>query len=196
LIGNPGTAPADVRVTYLRSEAEPIVKTYTVNPAARLTVGVNGEDPRLTSTVVSMIVDSINGTPVIAERAMWWPRGQWYEAHLSAGATTTGAAWGVADGIVDAATETYILIANTNNTAGKATLTLTREGLSPLVTMTVDLPANSRITVRPATLDGFTGGFSALVESDVPTVVESVSYTTVNGVVWAAGTCSLATRLH
>jgi hypothetical protein len=62
--------------------------------------------------------------------------------------------------------------------------------------MAVDLPANSRITVRPATLDRFTGSFSALVESDVPTVVESVSYTTVNGVMWAAGTCSRATRLR
>jgi hypothetical protein len=102
----------------------------------------------------------------------------------------------VADGVVNAATETYILIANTNNTAGRATLTFVRGGLAPPVTMAVDLPANSRITVRPATLDGFTGSFSALVESDVPTVVESVSYTTVNGVTWAAGTCALATRLR
>jgi hypothetical protein len=196
LVGNPGSAPADVRVTYLRSEAEPIIKTYSVGPAARLTVGVNGEDPRLTNTVVSMMVESLNSIPIVAERTMWWPRGQWYEAHLSAGATTTGAAWGVADGIVNAAIETYILIANTNNTAGRATLTFIRGGLSLPVTMAVDLPANSRTTVRPATLDGLVGGFSALIESDVPTVVESVSYTTVNGVMWAAGTCSLATRLR
>jgi hypothetical protein len=32
------------------------------------------------------------------------------------GATTTDTAWGIADGIIDAAAETYILIANTNST--------------------------------------------------------------------------------
>jgi hypothetical protein len=196
LVGNPGNAPADVRVTYLRSDAEPIIKSHTVGPAARLTIGVNGEDPRLANTVVSMLVESVNGMPVVAERAMWWPRGQWYEAHLSAGATATGTLWGLADGILDAATETYILIANTNNTAGKATVTFVRGGLASPVTMVVDLPANSRITVRPADLTGFAGGFSAIVESDVPTVVERVTYTTVNGVLWAAGTCALATRLQ
>jgi hypothetical protein len=194
LVGNPGTADADVRVSYLRSEGEPIVKTYTVAAAARLTVGVNGEDPRLTDTVVSMLVESLNGVPIVAERAMWWPRGQWYEAHLSAGATATGTMWGLADVIVSDSTETYILIANTGTTKGTA-----RVRFADAIHGVVDvaLPAQSRVTVRPAAMSGLGhGSFGTIIESDVPTVVERTSYTTVNGIMWAAGTSVLATRLR
>ena len=60
---------------------------------------------------------------------MWWPKGQWHEAHLSAGATTTGTKWALAEGEVDARDgDTYILIANTSATAGTATVTLLRRG--------------------------------------------------------------------
>lgn len=193
-VGNPGTAAADVRVSYLRSEGEPIVKTYTVDAAARLTVGVNGEDPRLTSTVVSMLDESINGVPIVAERAMWWPRGQWYEAHLSAGATATGTMWGLADVTVSDSTETYILIANTGTTAGTARVRFA-DAIHGVVD--VELPAQSRVTVRPAAISALgLGSFGTIIESDVPTVVERTSYTTVNGIIWAAGTSVLATRLR
>jgi hypothetical protein len=61
----------------------------------------------------------------------------------------------------------------------------------------VALPAQSRITVRPAEIPGFARGiFSALIESGVPAVVESTSYTTDNGVMWAAGTSVPGTRLR
>ena len=104
------------------------------------------EDARLANTPVSVIVESTNNQPVVVERAMWWPKGQWYEAHVSAGATTTGTRWALADGEITVGGETYILIANTSTTAGTATVTLLEEGGTPLP-ITVDLPASSRVNV-------------------------------------------------
>lgn len=193
LVSNPGAGEARVRVSYLRSEGEPIVKTYDVGAEARLTVSVSTEDPRLAQTVASMLVESINGQPIVAERAMWWPRGQWYEAHLSAGATATGTRWGLAEVIVNDATETYILIANTGTVPGTARVMTA----ACCAAVEVELPAQSRVTVRPAAIPSIGRGiFSVIVDTDVPTVVERTTYTTVNGVMWAAGTSVLATRLR
>ena len=93
-----------------------------------------------------MIVESTNNQPVVVERAMWWPKGEWHEAHVSAGATTTGTKWALADGEVTIGGDTYILIANTSTTAGTATVTLLEEGGTP-VTVNVDLPPSSRVNV-------------------------------------------------
>ncbi len=47
LLANPALAPANIRITYLRTAAAPVVKTYTVNPTSRLNVAVNSEVPEL-----------------------------------------------------------------------------------------------------------------------------------------------------
>ena len=81
---------------------------------------------------------------------MWWPKPQWYEAHIVAGATETGTRWALADGQVGSEpglsrpVDTYILIANTSATAGSATVTLFLEGGGPLE-FQMPLPANSRV---------------------------------------------------
>ena len=202
LIGNPGTSPANLTVTYLLPSGETVTKPHTVGAQNRLTVTVADEDPRLADTPVSVIVESTNTQPVVVERAMWWPKGQWYEAHLAAGATQTATRWALAEGDVtsDATStnDTYILIANTAATAGTATVTLYTElGAAPLA-FPVTLGANSRvsISVRDLADPGTIGRFSAVVESNgVPIVVERAMYTTVNGVIWTAGTASLGTPL-
>ena len=62
---------------------------------------------------------------------MWWPgpaltANFWYEAHNSPGATTTATRWALAGGEVGGAddAETYVLIANTSTTPGRARVTL------------------------------------------------------------------------
>jgi hypothetical protein len=202
LIGNPGTTAANLTLTYLLPSGETVTKTHDVGPQNRLTLTVADEDPRLADTPVSVIVESTNSQPVVVERAMWWPKGQWYEAHLAAGATQTATRWALADGelTLDASnpTETYILIANTGATAGTATVTLYRESLPTPIVATIELKANSRVNVPVSDLAGpnINGRFGAVVESDgVPIVVERAMYTTANGVLWTAGTASLATPL-
>ena len=103
------------------------MKPYTVAANSRFNIWVDYEDARLADTAVSTTIRSTNGVPVIVERAMWWPgTAAWHEAHNSAGATTTGTRWAVADGQVDTARnlETYILIANTSATPADVKVTL------------------------------------------------------------------------
>ena len=90
LVSNPNTTASTLKVTYLLPDGAPFDKTYAVGPQQRLTIYVQDQDARLANTPVSVIVESTNNQPVVVERAMWWPKDQWYEAHVSAGATTTG----------------------------------------------------------------------------------------------------------
>jgi hypothetical protein len=172
---------------------------------------------------LASIVDSTNGVPIVVERAMWWPHGQWYEAHLSAGATETGTRWAVADcqvakngtgGSVLFANEveTYLLIANTSATAGTVTLTLDPSYNSDLIhpqpTVTLPLPAYGRLSVPLSGVLASTaavmitsfpvfGDFSLLVESSGPQiVVERSVYSNYGGQLWAAGTSALGTKLQ
>jgi hypothetical protein len=203
LVGNPNTTASNLKVTYLLPSGAPFEKTYSVGPQQRLTIYVQDEDTRLANTPVSVIVESTNNQPVVVERAMWWPKGQWHEAHVSAGATTTGTRWALADGEVSSdfsASETYILIANTSTTAGSATVTLLEEGGTP-TQITVDLQPSSRVNVPvsvhlpPAA--GTRRRFGALVESNgVEIVVERAMYSNSGGITWGAGTASLATKLQ
>jgi hypothetical protein len=208
LIANAESTDAQVSVTYLLPSGAPIVKSYTIAANSRRTISVQGEDPALLDTPVSTIVQSMNDVPVLVERAMWWPKGNWYEGHLTAGSTTTGTKWAIADGLVspgDNGNETYILIANTSATAGTATVTLyfSNTITTPPLTRTVDLQPNSRVNVPvsamfPETLgtDGQRYGFGAVVESNGPEiVVERATYGNANGVVWARGASALGTKL-
>jgi hypothetical protein len=206
LLANAEATDATVQVTYLLPIGPPLVKAYPVKARSRLTINVDFEDPRLVDTPVSAIVASTNGVPIIAERAMWWPSPNWYEAHLSAGATTTGTVWALADGLVRSATtapgletDTYVLIANTSIAAGTADVTLFFfDGSSK--TRTFPLPANSRLNVQisaefPEAIDK--GGYGTIIRSSgVPIVVERAMYTNSNGQIWSAGTDALATRLQ
>jgi hypothetical protein len=201
LVANPNPEAATLQVTYLFPSGEPLVKTYTVGANNRLTISVDNEDFRLINTPVSIIVESTN-RPVVVERAMWWPSPNWYEAHLSAGTTTTGTKWALAEGDASHDRETYILIANTGATDGTATVTFLHEGsqfgVEPPIQITVPLKANSRTNVRPAEVSGVSGRrFGTIVESDgVPIVVERAMYQTTNGVIWSVGTSAVATRLQ
>jgi hypothetical protein len=127
----------------------------------------------------------------------------WYEAHLSAGATTTGTKWALADGLVTntpgTETETYVLIANTSATPGTADVTLYfGDGSSKMKTF--QLPANSRVNVQvsiefPDAVGK--GGYGTIIQSSGPQiVVERAMYSNANGQIWAAGTDALATKLQ
>jgi hypothetical protein len=199
LLANAETTDADVTVTYLLPSGDPIVKHYDVKAQSRRTINVDFEDPRLIDTPVSTKVKS--EVPVIAERAMWWPSPNWYEAHLSAGVTAPGTKWALAEGYVSNAagkeTETFILIANTSNTAGTAEVTLYYDGVAH--TRTYPLQPNSRTNVRVQTdfPDALNKTFGTIITSNgVPIVVERAMYANANGQTWAAGTDALATKLQ
>jgi hypothetical protein len=205
LVANPSASPADVRMTYLRPAGAPVVRTRTIPGNSRLTIYVEDEDPALADTPVSTIVEATNSVPIVVERAMWWPTpgSAWQEAHNSFGATQPGVRWGFADGESGPPpfnTQTYFLVANVGTTDATVRVTLLFDS-GPPVSRDFAVPANSRFNVPAGGEfpESAGRGFGAIVESlgatPAPIVVERAMYSDAQGVVWAAGTNVLGTRL-
>jgi Tol biopolymer transport system component len=204
LIANAEPTAANITVTYLlEGGTPPFSESFTVEANSRYTVDLKARDPRLKSAAVSVIVESTNATPVIVERVMWWPHGNWYEASLSAGVTTTGTKWAIAEGELGGPfkSQTYVLIANTDPArTAKAVVKLLMEDGTTRDAGGGDVAPNSRLTVDigaganpPKDLR-----FGIIVDStvdDVPIVVERSLFSTVGGVLWAAGGTSIATNI-
>ncbi len=205
LIANPSDQAATVEMRYLLVDGRVIVVTHDVAARSRFTINVAEEAPELASAAMSTIVTSTNSVPIVVERAMWWPStgGPWYEAHNSPGETTTGTRWAMAEGESDGPFEkqTYILIANTSAFAGSARVTLLFED-GTTAERTFGLQPNSRTNVAVAVeFPAAAGrGYGALIESLGATpaqlVVERAMYSNAGGVIWAAGSNAVATKLQ
>ncbi len=218
-LANPDTVSGTATITYLLTDGRTVVKTYAVPASSRRTVWVNGEsddaDPTLTLSWKSFSATVSSTVPIIVERSMWWaqvPGGPWIEAHNAVGTTETGTVWAVADGEQGGSrpTDTYVLVANTSPFPGRIRVTVVGEdGTTPSTER--DVPANSRTTFwmggSEVTADSPFGGllagkkFGAIVESvataggTAQIVVERAMYSDASGVLWAAGTDVVATKL-
>jgi hypothetical protein len=201
LVGNPNGTPANVTMTFLLASGTTITRQYVVKPKSRLTVNVEWEHPALADVAVSTTVSS--DVPVVSERAMYWPGGaeSWTEAHNSFGMTVTGTKWGFAEGRVGLACDfdTFILLANPNDTAATVTVTFIRElGQSPVVkTYTVDATSRFNVWVNALVPELSNETFGAIIESTngVPIVAERAMYWDSGGVMWAGGTNATAIRM-
>jgi YVTN family beta-propeller protein/autotransporter-associated beta strand protein len=199
LIANPNDTAANVTTTYLPASGVPVPKIHVVAPHQRLTLNIATEDPTLASVAVATSVSS--DVPVIAERSQYWPHANWYEAHNSAGETTAGLKWGLAEGRVGgtAHAQTYVLIANPGTQPANVTATFLRtDGTTIVKTLTVAATSRTNIAITgpgsdvPELVDE---AFSTVIQSSQPVIVERSMYTDANGVTWAAGTNATASRL-
>ena len=204
LVANPTSRPAPLEVRYLLTDGRVITRQHTAAANSRLTFGVHGEHADLANAAMSAIVTSTTGVPVLVERAMWWPANApaWYEAHSSAGATATGTVWATADGEAGgpSGAETYLLIANTASYPGSARVTLVFEDGGTASRTVPLLPLSRRNVAAGGDFPEAVGRrFGAIVESlgalPAPIVVERAMYSNAGGVVWAAGSNLVATRL-
>lgn len=207
LIGNPSAADATVEARYLLPSGVVLTRQYPVPARSRFNIWVDHEDPQLADTAVSTTLTSLNGVPIVAERAMWWP-GQplapaWYEAHNSPGATSSGTRWAMAEGETGGpgGWETYVLIANTSNDAGEVVVTVLFDD-GTTATRQFGLTPNSRFNVAMTAMFPETADrrYGVVVESvggaPAQIVVERAMYANALGLTWAAGTNALATKLQ
>jgi YVTN family beta-propeller protein len=200
LIANPNDEAADVTLRYLLETGAEVTKTYTIAGGQRLTRNIALEDPALANAAVATHVQSTR--PVVVERAQYWGQPAWIEAHNSFGITVVAPRWGLAEGRVGGAdgAQTYILLANAGADPTDISITFLRtNGTTVVKTFTV--PAATRFNVAiipggdsmvPELVDE---SFGARIESTLPIVVERSVYSNANGVTWAAGTNTTATRL-
>src|SRR5262249_26147934 len=133
LMANPGNADANVTMTYLPAAGSPIVKTHAVAAHQRLTVNIADEDPALASAAVGAKITA--DQPIVVERSVYWPHGNWYEAHNSAAETSPATRWGLAEGRVGGGNhaQTYILLANPGTQPAAITATFLRTSGTTIV---------------------------------------------------------------
>ncbi len=205
LIANPGASDAAVDVRFARPDGSLVTRQYTVAAHSRFSIYVDGI-AEVANTSVATTVTSTNAVPIVVERAMYWPGGffDYYESHGSAGSTSTAQRWVVAGAENNSplSTQSFVLIANTENRAGTARLTfLYPEPVPAAAPIDVVLPPNSRTTVAvPGGQFPVVSYFGVLVESvgtsPVDLVVESAVYRTLSGgPLWGSGGNALATPL-
>ncbi len=213
LIANPNPLPTTVHVTYLLASGAPLTKDYAVGANSRFTIYVNGEElpagsgqhPLASVTLSTQLGVDLADPPVVVERAMWWPSGNWYEAHDVAGATVTGTKWALAEGEQGGQfnTHTYVLIANVDSTPASVSVKVVLEDGTVIPAQSlVTVPAKSRSTVEIAAGTMFAGvngkRFGVVVESlnGQQIVVEHSMYSDYAGQFWAAGTAALGACLQ
>ena len=211
LLANPGTTAANVTATYLLPGGATHTKTYNVPRESRFTIRLDDEEipagsgiRPLQSTAVSTALRS--NVAVIAERSMWWPDGQWYEAHNTAGAQSRGTRWAIAEGEFGGSrnAQTYLLVANDGATAANIRVTvMTETGVSiawpGARTRSPCRPAAatpSRSTPPPSPTSRSVSAPSSRALNGQPIVVErSNYYNVVPGQLWSSGGAALASRL-
>ncbi|MGV3516945.1 PQQ-dependent sugar dehydrogenase [Luteitalea sp.] len=114
LLGNAsGTAPAQVRVDYLRQGAPPLSRTYEVPASSRRTIWVN-QEPGLDQTELGAVVTSLDGVPIVAERAMYTRGGAvtFAAGHEAAGEPAPATRWVFAEGSTSPYFETFLSVIN------------------------------------------------------------------------------------
>jgi hypothetical protein len=149
LIQNPSETTAQVQVTYLLpAPAAPVVKTYAVAANSRSTIWVDLEGPQLAATDVSATVVSSNAVPIIVERAMYLNAGGllFGAGHESAGVTSTGTNWFLAEGATGPYFDEFVLIANPTATTAQVRATYLLPGGTTVV-KDYTVAANSRFTI-------------------------------------------------
>ena len=126
----------------------------------------------------------------------------WTDAHNSAGVTTTGTSWALAEGQNGGALKykTFVLIANPSATAATVQLRLLREGGRAAITSgTFTVPANSRFTCYAGQPGPCQDAFAQLQDGEMfgvtvesvngtPIVIERALYWDGGGESFGAGT--------
>jgi len=121
LIQNPGDVATTVEVKFLRlAPKAPVFKQYLLGPQSRFTLAVDAI-PELAAEDLSAVVRSIDGAPIVVERAMYSSLpGQTFAAgHNSAGVTAPATRWFLAEGATGLFFDLYVLIANPSSEAAE-----------------------------------------------------------------------------
>ncbi len=148
LLQNPNAVPADVEVKYLLGEGRPpITRTYQLKPRSRTNIYVDRE-PGLERVNVSAQITSLNGQPIIAERAMYLSNewGPYAGGHVSAGVTSPSTEWLLAEGATGTLFDMFILVANPDTRDAEVTVTYLLPDGAP-IEKRHRVPATSRYSI-------------------------------------------------
>ncbi len=170
------TQQANCRVTFMMPAGEaPLSFDYTVAPHSRLTIYVNDF---VMQREVSTKVESLNGVPIVAERAMYFNyQGRKRDGHAAAGAPQAETNWYLAEGYTGGDFDSYLVMQNPD-AAQAAQVTVSYYGRQGLIEeQDYAISPQSRFTVGVDAVPGLSSTeFSACISSNRPIVAERVVY--------------------
>ncbi|MHB8780734.1 MAG: multicopper oxidase domain-containing protein [Candidatus Geothermincolia bacterium] len=200
-VQNPGAAPANVTITYMKGDSTTatedlvIPATSRVTTIPRNTLGT-GDDA---AHDFSAKVECTNAQDIIAERPMYFNYNGWTGGHDVVGATAPASSFYFAEGTCRPSFEPYICVQNPGATAADVTITYMK-GDATTETETLAVPATSRVTAVPrntlGTGDDTAHDFSAtvactngqLIVAERPMYFDYMGWTGGHDVVGAAAT--------
>jgi hypothetical protein len=171
LVQNPAMVTANVTLTFMKPGGSTTKAYYSVGPQSRFTLNVAEVVP---GSDVSTFVQADG--EVIAERAMYWPRGSISRAggHCSTGSTTAATTWYLAEGTTAWGFDEYVLLANPSDDIAHATLVFMRtDGTTSSYTLSIESRARETVFANEVDPDR---DASVKVISDRPLVVERAMY--------------------
>jgi hypothetical protein len=125
-VHNAQNAAAELKVTYLLADGRsPEVRRYTVAPRSRLAIRVNDEGDPLGRGELSAIVESINGVPVLAERASYLSDQEeaFVAGSASGGAAAPSTQWFFGGGATGDYFDLFLALANPHDKAAEVRAT-------------------------------------------------------------------------
>jgi Ca2+-binding RTX toxin-like protein len=174
LVANPGSVPAPIVATFLKSNGTTVVENYTVDPLSRLTIAVD-DVAGVENDAVSTIITSTDAVPLVVERSMFWDD-QYYGAHGGNAVNGPSTEWFFAEGS-QGFFDTYVLLANANAQTATVTVTFLTEAAGQVVTRTFFVAPTSRENVFVGAIPELINkSFSIVVESNVPIFAERAMY--------------------
>jgi hypothetical protein len=106
---NPGSTPAEAKITYMLGDGAPIPQTVVIPPFSRRTVSVNQQ----VGAGKEVSVEVISDLPIVAERAIYQAYRDWgVGGDVVMGASTPASDWFLAEGTTRPGFEEWLLIVN------------------------------------------------------------------------------------
>src|SRR5262249_49508802 len=162
-----------IHITFLEDDGTTLPLDLTLAAKSHKSIRVNNL-AGMEATTFSTIVRSVDGLPLAVERTMSWDRSG-YGAHTEHATDGPATTWYFAEGS-QGFFHTYLLLANPQPAANKATVQYLREGEVPL-TRTYNIAATSRLTVDAgADSELVNRSFGMIVTFDLPGSAERAMY--------------------
>ncbi|WP_287153418.1 SpoIID/LytB domain-containing protein [Candidatus Solincola tengchongensis] len=150
LLANPNPDAVTARLTFFLPDGSTREREVSLAPRSRTTISVDALEG-MENREFSALVEA--GAPVVAERAMYFNYRGRRGGHDSMGIRELSRTWYFAEGYTGGDFDTWLLLANPNQGAVKATLTFMRVDGSR-VEREVELPPRSRLTVHVDEIPG------------------------------------------
>ncbi len=174
-IANPGSSSTWAEVVF-RDEAGEYLKIYReVAASSRLTLDLNA-NPNLRDKNLAVEVRSVDGTPLLAERPMYFRYRGWMDGGSDAfGSPHARSVWYFAEGYASDSQpfHEYICIANFGEGTARGRLELLPQG-GDGVAVDLEIPAGARRTYHVNAY--IQGEVAARVETDLPVAAERSMY--------------------